>query len=526
MRKFIIGIILMTFVLGACTNTTKKQQAVTQAQGKNSKEINTDKFVEKLLAGTETLTGTSCNKELKVEIKITGLKPGGMIDGSELRIYGIFYAVGPQGKVLETNLRGIYFSKVNELRLWGDNAPTLDKFVRDYFGGGLFNSGRRAFEEAKKGKDFQKFMEKYEPYIQSSDKRFIPEIPLAIDLIRDSGEKGWIGAFEGRRFKDCREIILAGENGTATGKLPLLTENEAKRIVGNVGGPDGSKGRTDINRLYWLSLAAEIGGSFETVSRIDRILQNQGKTSSQDYQKVVKYYQSLAKDGDQRAQRELANIFTEGRGTTVNLAEAKKWRDLSDATLKKAAEVCGSKKTIAAIYAIFKKEDEEGRIAEVVGSIVTGMSMKVGDIKVTEVVAEEVDSMDKQFICAVYGERVGAGFDASTVPDVEYFAKDGYGKVTYIGNNSDKKAFLGGLANFINNELEKPYKREFEIKPLGEMRYTLESGKYQATLDLDLQPKKINNAPLPKKELPDQKEQQIEQNPKIDDWAKDYFNKQ
>ncbi len=470
--------------LAALLGNQQNHEQAELLKQKNNNNQNTDEFAEKLNLGSERLSGTTCHGKVNVEIKITGFPKQVVFGGPTFRIYGKFNSTDPQGKVLKTNLKGIYFIEPNELRLWGDDAPTLSVFGSEYFGDSVFRAFD--FQRAKEHKDFPKFIEKYEPYIQDSGERYLPEIPLAIDIIRDSGGEGWIGAFEGRGFEECREMILAGENATATGILPPMTEQQALRIVDHVAVPEGgSRGRTDINRLYWLNIAAENGGSFHTVSRIDQILQKQEKTSSQDYKKVVKYYQSLANDSDQRAQRVLAKMYAEGNVIPKNLAESNKLLALADATLSKAEKACASPRVLEVLYALYQKHRKEAQAAAIITTMFTGMDIDPGDIRITEIAVEDVVSMDKSFTCSVYGERIGMRFDASTVPDVEYYSVDQYGNHVSLGDNSGDKAVKHGLANIAQKFAERSYEDKIELKYLDNTRIKLESGSDSVTIDLD-----------------------------------------
>jgi len=467
------------------SNQQNDEQTQPLKQQKNNNPQNEDELVKKLYLGSETLSGTTCDGETKVIIEFTGFPKRVMFGGPVLRVYGKFHSTNFQGNALETNVKGLYFINSKELRVWGDVAPLLSDFGSDFFGSGI--AGTHGFQKAKMHKDFPKFIEKYKPYIREYQEIYIPETPLAIDIIHDSGGEGWIGAFEGRGFEDCREVILAGENATASGILPPMTEKQALRIVDHVAVPDGgSKGRTDINKLYWLNIAAENGSSFQTISKIDQILQKQGKTSPLDYQKVVKNYQLFANDGDQRAQRALAKMYAEGRGVSKNSAESERLFSLANDTLDKAKSVCTSPKVLQTVTTLKQMHTQNARVLGMfVGAMLGGMQLDPGNIRITEIVINDVASMDKPFTCSVYGERIGANFDASTMPEVEYYSVDGYGNYTYMGSNSGDIATKQIAANFAQSLAGRSYESEIKLESLGNMRYKLETQRDTVMVDLN-----------------------------------------
>lgn len=511
----------MTFVLSGCVNMTKEQQT-----------RDTKKFPENLLI--DTFTGNTCNGKVKVEIKINLAfrdKDGGYFH----ELYGKFRSVGPQDKILETYLRGRFYLPGGHfyqgvMALYASKPPTLKEYIEYAYGNGRL--GDMAYEEAKNSKialaDFERKFGA--PPFGNDAKPPQPIISLAMDIARDAEGKGWIGSFDGEEFDDCHEIMLVSKNGKTTGELPLVSSNLALNMI-LLQNPD-KKGGINARKLYWLKVA-EQKGHIDAPFRIVQLLEEQAKESPQLYQQVLQDYQSVAENtGDQRAQTALANMYAEGRGTQENPAEAKKWRDLANITLSKAARVCASPKMIPAIYAINQKLRKEAQFAAIIGTMLTGVTMMPGTIRVTEVVAEDVVSMDRPFTCKVYGENIGDVIDASTVPDIKYFFSDGYGNLTDLGDNSGDKKMKTHIANLGKTMANRPFDANFRIEPMGNMHYKLSrngslSRNYSITVDL--QTEKINNAPQgspSKQELPHQKEQQVEQTPNIHDWAKDYFNKQ
>lgn len=517
MKKFITGIILISFVLGGCTNMAK------------NKKSTAEKFPENLLI--DSYVGSACNGKLKIEMEITAAVRQTFLDQYEYPLFGTYRSIDSQGQTSETYIRGEFRIPRNSLSgpsfmaLYAGKAPTLKDYIEYMYGTG--SSGRMAYEKAKNSKEVLAEFEKYfraSPFGNDATSAQ-PGIALAMDIARDTEGKGWIGSFASEGFDDCNEIVLTSKSGKNTSQLPPVTGDMALGIpiIGN------SNKREDhlIRRLYWLKVA-EQKGHVEAPFRIAKFLEKLGKKSPQSYLQALQYYRSIAeKTGDQRAQMALANMYAEGRGTPVNPAEAKKWRDLANITLNEATKICALPEIIKVVYAIDKKMNDNAKVLAIFTSMYTGIAINPGTIRVSEIVVGNVIAMDKPFECDIYGETVGVSADASNIPNVEYYAVNGFGNYTYQGNNSGDKAFANMVANLANSLANRPYKGKIKIEPLGGSRYKLTKSSYSATLDL--QTGKSNNVPQnlsSKEKLPDQKEQQIEQNPRIDDWAKDYFNKQ
>lgn len=516
---------LYTTKIESTAELNQEKQTVTKEQDKQQQELLKQKIDEgeaeipielaqKLLIGT--FRGTTCNGETNVEVNINELQKKGFW----LNVKGSLRAFTTQsGQAdIDTPIAGSFDLLGGFLSLGSSpKLPPKEEIIRESKQRKeQLNSDIKAIER-EASKDIQKAFSNLGPFasqeqraqanknahvigakaqsrilqIQEQDKQYRttwknsldaiqPVIKISIDVARDKEGKGWEGLILSEGFKNCDRIIFSNDSGITTNELPPITGKLATQRAR----PRFYSAPSLAFQLYWLNIAANQGYG-DALFYLGQIYDRQGEKSPTDYQHALQYYRSSADAGDQRAQRALAKMYANGNGTAINLVEAKKWRNKADSVLSKAAKICSSPKTLTAFEDINRQERERTQFAAIVGMMATGMTLNPGDIRVTEIVVDDVASIDSSFTCTVYGERVGANIDASSVPDIQYYAVDGNNNYISLGNNSGDKVAANTIANIAKSFAERSFKRTIEIQPLGNTSYKLKSGSSTATFDLN-----------------------------------------
>ena len=127
--------------------------------------------------------------------------------GLVIYVYGKLRITDPQGKKIETNLRGTLNLFGGLLSLHSITQPTMQDYIAEVM---VTNSQEQGFVVAPPGylilerakadvSKLSKFEEKYAAQAQSGrEKQPSSIIPIEINLARDSQGRGWVGSFEAK----------------------------------------------------------------------------------------------------------------------------------------------------------------------------------------------------------------------------------------------------------------------------------------------------------------------------------------
>lgn len=492
-----------------------KQQQVLIRQKINEGEAEIPiELAQKLLIGT--FRGTTCNGETNIEININELQKKRLW----LNVKGSLRSFTTQSgqTTIDTPIAGSFYLLGGFLSLGSSpKLPPKEEIIRkSKQRKEQLNSDIKAIER-EASKDIQKAFSNLGPFasqeqraqanknahiigakaqsrilqIQEQDKQYRtawknsldaiqPAIKISIDAARDKEGKGWEGIIASEGFENCDRVIFSNDNGITTNELPPITGKLATQRAR----PRFYSKPSLAFQLYWLNIAEKQGYS-DAIFYLGQIYEHQGEKLSADYQRALDYYQSIANAGDQRAQRALARMYAEGLGIEKNLAEAEKWRNLADITLNKAAKICSSPKVLAAINDINRQERSRAQIGALIASFTMNININPGDIRVTEIVVDNVASIDTTFTCKVYGERIGNNIDTSSIPDIEYYSIDENNNYIKQGSNSADKFAIKAISNVAESFAKRPFKETLEIQSLGDARYKLKSNSSSTTFNLN-----------------------------------------
>lgn len=460
-------------------------------------------LAHKVLVGT--WKGSACSNKARVEINITE----GRANGSWLNVKGILRSFAQSGQsnvpVIETSVAGGFYLDGGFLALKSsaklpdpltkgqmeeensrrkkaiDERKALETEYVNYL---MKRQGNEA--ELAKARVQQSFIlenERQKAWQKHWDSRqpIPPKFLVKMDIARDANGQGWVGVIEGDGFEECHDIVLASDTGATTSILPPITANRALQRALFQYYP------STIARLYWLKVGIKQRRD-ENSFDIARVYEKLGQHSPENFPLALQYYLDAAnKTGDARAQSALGRMYSEGVGATKNSAEAQKWQRLASITTRAAAEMCASKKTIAAIGSIMKDEHQKLKTMEMFGAMITGIHSDTGNIRLVKVSADNVISLDKPFVCNVVGKRIDPTVDASGIPDFIYGGTD-VNRVDYYYDNRLDKVAKTAIASIVENIAKHfPYIDSFRMEPLGNRSYNLtpvnRSRQYSVAID-------------------------------------------
>ena len=282
---------------------------------------------------------------------------------------------------------------------------------------------------------------------------------------------------EGIVVDGCDDVRLISENGNNTIVFPAMTGDLALKLSNPRMAPNSA-----MYRLYWLNIA-EARGNIDATYYLGEEYEQRGKTSPQNYVRALQYYHAAAKrNEDARAQSALGRMYEEGLGTQANKKTAEKWKGLGKTTKQAAAKACVSPKVLDAVERYTTQAESTAKRMSLLGEVITGISVNLGEIAIRKITAENVISINKPFLCKIEGERINSRVEKKE-PDF-YIATDQWGNEYYYDNTVSQvtSALASGLVSNMIKDM--PYNYIFRMEPMGNGRYTLQYGVDAEVLDL------------------------------------------
>ena len=285
------------------------------------------------------------------------------------------------------------------------------------------------------------------------------------------------GMIEGMDGGECDDVRLISKNGNNTIVFPAMTGDLALKLSDPRMAPNSA-----MYRLYWLKIA-EAQGSIDATYYLGEEYERRGKASPQNYARAHQYYQVAAqKDDDARAQSALGRMYEEGLGTPANTKTAEKWKRLAKTTEEAAAKACISPKVRDAVERHVRRQKSSASNMNLLTQAITGINVDLGEIAIRKITAKDVISINKPFLCKIEGERVNASVEKQEPNFV--IATDQYGRTYYYDNTVGQvtSALASGIVTNMIKDM--PYNYTARLKPMGNGRYTFESGVDSELLDL------------------------------------------
>lgn len=309
---------------------------------------------------------------------------------------------------------------------------------------------------------------------------------ISIDIARTMDGQGWAGYFGG--FAYCQnEIRLTSTRGATTEKFPPINSEIAfKRALPNEFQEDLLTGQLVATKetlasykidalpaafqIYWLNVAVGQGKN-DAILHLAKAYEKQAEFFPEAYQQALQHYRAAAATNDVRAQEALAHMHANGLGTRADLAEAQRWRTLANETKQVATKACTSPESVAAIKSILQMEAPLRQGINNLTEMVSGMRVEEKGVRLEEVRAGDVVSLDKPFTCRVRVLRLDPKVDIASTPDDDQL----------------DKAFKDGTANVVQQWVKaNAYQDQYPIVRVGDHRFKISSKdiKYSVIVDL------------------------------------------
>ncbi len=525
LRRFSVLLLLVSFnlLLTGCLSLSEKfytykqnlllqKQAAQDEQQKNERKKILGYYLKadpeqasipaiKSLAGE--YKGSTCNGKIDVAVNISYeyTLPLGDASPSFLIVHGKMRMVDPNGRNIETYIKG----KVQPggkylglLNIESINQPTFREFLGLVTGtndrinqlilddtakdSSLLDAYEKMFESRK--------LEDRGPFGQ-------PNFVMRMQLASDADGNGWVGSFVADGFEDCHELTMKNKANKSTAMFLPLDAGVAFSLIAKMSGlqfysgTEALRNRTYLkNKIYWYKVAEKLGFDKEAEKRGSdnvkisnalaetymKMAQAYPQSSAQYYQQARKYYLKNAQAvSDARAQLALVQIYREGLGTPINNKEADKWQALATRMYTEAAKICSAHKMIDAMYVMLKRDDRRAAAIGGLLTLTTNVAVDPGSSRIDLIWAADVATMDRPFVCMALTKSVGAGADASGVPDFVIAGTDRFG-TTYVYDRSLEKATLTVAADFIDNLLKnRKIRNGFNIYPHEGKKFTVSS---------------------------------------------------
>lgn len=422
------------------------------------------------------------------------------------------------------------------------------------------------FQTLLRGEFFNNIL-KFNAYTTSSKSQKISSLQddaglsrnLRMYLIKDSKEKGWEGTIEGDKFSACDDLTLTSTTGKYANMFPSygeLKEQDFSFVLEKERGPLIDDmfgfGKSNVSRkyfngpivrLYWLKRMLTFDETY--LSHIGKAYEELGETEPENYSLALQAYHNSAEKFDNLGSYEaLSRMYSLGLGTKADPIKSKKLSEYVQSEISAATGACLSPEVIQKFKSKWQKIDKNNRTLAPLSSIVTGSNSDMGELVITKITAGNLSSLNESFLCVASIQRINTQTDMG-VPDYK-LAKDSDGRIFAYDNSINKLASTftsAALDHLISKTI---HQDTIPLHPLGNDRYIIDGERSENSFvnpykrNLVKKPKIENNDIVrtigrtnnllqessTRQELHPQKEQQTEQNQKIDDWAKDYFNKQ
>jgi hypothetical protein len=423
----------------------------------------------------DTFTGSTCNEKNNVEIKIT--TAFNMGDGrflfyqpsSNLDVFGTFRSVGPQGRLIETYLRGKFNLYGGFLSLHSSKQPTLKEYIEEV-NRKKDATSQRMFEMASTDrKKLDEFEEKFGSRKLTDDGAHTePTVVMNIDVARDAEGKNWVGSFEGDGYNDCSEIIMASKRGATTNELPPVTHDLAFRFATDNIGSNNSFPK----KVYWLKVAESYGDN-EASFLIGQTYEKMGDKSPRHYPQALQYYRSVAeKYNDSRAQSALGRMYKNGSGVAIDMSESRRWASLAENQRRAAGKICTSPKVREEALRLMRAESQDPaiKLTQLLGGMV-GVGANFGVPVIRSISLKDLTTVNKPYTCNILAQNIGA-YIKDYIPDFEYAGSDDNGDDMYVDRRLEQTV-RGKMADLLTKQSEQPYYRPLSIEPKGNQDFKI-----------------------------------------------------
>lgn len=455
-------------------------------------------------------TGNACNGKIKVAINFTYLfnYPVGVSnslflapDPEIIYVVGKMRRTDQSGRIEDNYIRG----RINVKKAYKEpftieltREPDLRGFI-ELVTGKNDHINQLLLDDAAKNSSLldtfeQKFGTRLLEYGEGASKSISP---VLIKLASDATGKGWEGAYITNDNDDCHDITLKNNQGN-NGKFPPLNGKTAFIILNgqdtlsdNATSTTGLDYKTILkNRIYWGKIAEKLGIKHtdenngidnvlvrETIADTYRYLAEAEQQSSEQYYHLAReYYLKNANEvGDPRAQMMIANIYREGLGVPINIAEADKWKVLGTKKMEEdVKKACSSQVMVRAMYVLLERLDRKSAFVGRAISELSDIDINLGESRIVMIYPDNISPSHGTFTCTAITKSDDAGADASNAPDyIEY--TDTYGRTYTIDKSLEKGVRTIGayyLDKFLQNKKET---RHFRVSMLGHKKYNVEN---------------------------------------------------
>ena len=467
-------------------------------------------------------TGSTCNGKNNVALNISYLYtyPFGSPNPTLYVMYGKLRMNDPNGRNAETYIKGIvrsqdsfYPNGAEEYKgmviIESIKQPTLREFVKLITGKDDDHTVQKVTDDLTEDKNLHDAFKKMFEIVnlKDDDTKTNLDIAVRMSLVGDTAGTGWVGSFVAKNFEDCHEITMINMAGKSTAMFLPFNSTTALRFLSETKELDSNPVlKTNAlslqqlkpvlkNKIYWCKVAEKLGFSevdikhgvdnvmlFDTMAdTYMKMAQQFTQSSTQYYQLAREYYLKNANTvGDARAHLALERLYRQGLGTPVNTKEADKWQALANKTYAQATKMCSSPNMVREINEILAGQDQRGAIMGGFFGAMTSVDVSFGRSQIVAVRAENVSTPDRLFECLVVTKTIGAGADASGVPNyIEY--TDRFGR-TYYQDRMLEKGLLSFGANFLDKALNnRLHQMTLRLYPLGDKKYKI-NNKYEVDL--------------------------------------------
>jgi len=293
---------------------------------------------------------------------------------------------------------------------------------------------------------------------------------FAIDVTREEETAALSGTIRGAAF-ECATFKLS-KNDRVGPALPAHTADSDRAALGRIdatgfgGTPENLRAR-----VVWLESLAQRGDPI-AMADLGRQYEVGNAAVGADLTRAVAWYTKAAQAGEARAQRRLAELYAKGQGVRKDASESDRWSKAAKATAAEVGRYCVAPAMLQGYMELFDslKKDSTNVLVGAATSVLMGVSIDEGTMRIEGAGIEEVTLRDGPFLCRIAARRVGASVRNIT-PSFTYAGVSNSGYDLYY-DNSAQAASNEALASIATQLMSKSQMTQgFQVVQMGNNRF-------------------------------------------------------
>lgn len=292
-----------------------------------------------------------------------------------------------------------------------------------------------------------------------------------IDVTRDEEGAALSGTIRGPAF-ECATFKLSKSDRAVGNALPVHTAESDRAAMARIDATGGGAALENVRaRLVWLESLSKRGDPI-AMADLGRQYEVGSAAVGSDLTKAVAWYTKAAQAGEARAQRRLADLYAKGQGVPKDASESDRWSTAAKATAAEVGRYCVAPAMLDGYMELFDslKKDSTNMLVGAATSMLMGVAIDEGTMRIEGAGIEEVTLRDGPFLCRIAARRVGASVRNIT-PSFTYAGVSNSGYDLYY-DNSAQAASNEALASIATQLMSKSQMTQgFQVVQMGNNRF-------------------------------------------------------